>query len=398
MIDFTFTEEQELLRDSVRRFAEREIAPRIPEMVEKRRIPSAIMEGLSKLNLLGMTVPEEYGGMGADAVTTAVAVEEIARVDPTASIPVMFLVDNAWSYLLSKFGSDTIRKEILPKVASGKILTGIASTEPNFGSDIGSMTTVAQKKGSQYVLNGEKAYISLVKDIKEMGGGYVTVAKTDKSKGTSGVSLFYVPHSDEFMEITPLEEMGREGSTWGSFMMKDYSIPEEYRLGPENGGFKLVHLGFEFARALIAVISAASANSCLENGMEYMKTRKAFGQPVGKFQGLQFQLADHVARMEAARTLGYKALWMYDREQKEGKVSRFEVSKEVAIAKLLSTVWAFDAINDALQWHGAYGYTKYNHQELALRAIRSFQLAEGSREVMKTIIAREALGKEFMKS
>ena len=398
MIDFTFTEEQDLLRDSVRRFAQKEIAPRITEMIEKRRIPSAIMEGLAKLNLLGMTVPEEYGGMGADAVTTGIAVEEIARADPTASIPVMFLVDNAWSYLLSKFGSETLKESILPKVASGKILTGIASTEPNFGSDIGSMTTVAEKKGSNYVINGEKAYISLVKDIKEMGGGYVTVAKTDRTKGTSGVSLFYVPHSDEHIEITPLEEMGREGSTWGSINIKDYSVPEDYMLGKENGGFKLVHLGFEFARALIAVISSASATTCLENGMEYMKTRKAFGQPIGKFQGLQFQLADHVARMEAARTLGYKALWMYDMEQKEGKFSRFEVSKEVAIAKLLSTVWAFDAINDALQWHGAYGYTKYNPQELALRGIRSFQLAEGSREVMKTIIAREALGKEFMKS
>ncbi len=398
MIDFTFTEEQDLLRDSVRRFAEKEIAPRIPQMIEKRRIPSAIMEGLKNLNLLGMTVPEQYGGMGADAVTTGIAVEEIARVDPTASIPVMFLVDNAWSYLLSRFASDRLKEEVLPKVAAGKILTGIASTEPNFGSDIGSMTTVAVKKGNQYVINGEKAYISLVKDIKEMGGGYVTVAKTDRSKGTSGVSLFYVPHSDEHIEITPLEEMGREGSTWGSINIKDYSVPEEYMLGKENGGFKLVHLGFEFARALIAVISAASATTALENGMEYMKTRKAFGQPIGKFQGLQFQLADHVARMEAARTLGYKALWMYDMEQKEGKFSRFDVSKEVAIAKLLSTVWAFDAINDALQWHGAYGYTKYNPQELALRGIRSFQLAEGSREVMKTIIAREALGKEFMKS
>lgn len=398
MIDFTFSEEQDILRDSIRRFAEREIAPRVPEMVSKRRIPAEIMEGLRKLNVLGMTVPEEYGGMGADAVTTGIVVEEIARADPTASIPVMFLVDNAWSYLLGRFATDSLKEEILPKVASGKMLTGIASTEPNFGSDIGSMTTTADLKDGKYILNGEKSYISLVKDIKEMGGGYVTVAKTARTKGTSGVSLFYVPHSDEHLEITPLEEMGREGSTWGSLRINDYPIPKEYLLGKENGGFKIVHLGFEFARALIAVISASSANACLANGMEYMKTRKAFGQAIGKFQGLQFQLADHVARMEAARTLGYKALWMYDLEQREGKFSRFDVSKEVAIAKLLSTVWAFDAINDALQWHGAYGYTKYNPQELALRAIRSFQLAEGSREVMKTIIAREALGKEFMKS
>ena len=398
MLDFTFSEEQEILRDSVRGFAKKEIAPRLPEMIQKKRIPKEIMDGLRKLNLLGMTVPEKYGGMGADAVTTGIAVEEIARVDPTASIPVMFLVDNAWSYLLGRFGTEELKEQILPQVAAGRILTGIASTEPNFGSDIGSMTTVAEKKGTNYIINGEKAYISLVQDIKEMGGGYVTVAKTDRTRGTSGVSLFYVPHSDEYLELTPLEEMGREGSTWGSIRIKDFAVPEKYLLGKVNGGFKIVHLGFEFARALIAVISAASATTALENGMDYMKERKAFGQPIGKFQGLQFQLADHVARMEAARTLGYKALWMYDMEQKHGKFSRFEVSKEVAIAKLLSTVWAFDAINDALQWHGAYGYTKYNPQELALRGIRSFQLAEGSREVMKTIIAREALGKEFMKS
>lgn len=398
MMDFTFSEEQEILRDSVRRFAEKEIAPRIPGMIEKRRIPKEIMDGMRKQNLLGMTVPEKYGGMGADAVTTGIAVEEIARVDPTASIPVMFLVDNSWSYLLSRFATDELKEEILPQVAAGKLLTGIASTEPNFGSDIGSMTTVAEKKGPNYIINGEKAYISLVKDIREMGGGYVTVAKTDKTKSTSGVSLFYVPHSDEHLELTPLEEMGREGSTWGSIRINDYPVPEKNLLGTLNGGFKIVHLGFEFARALIAVISAASATTALENGMEYMRERKAFGQAIGKFQGLQFQLADHVARIEAARTLGYKALWMYDMEQKEGKFSRFEVSKEVAIAKLLSTVWAFDAINDSLQWHGAYGYTKYNPQELALRGIRSFQLAEGSREVMKTIIARESLGKEFMKS
>lgn len=387
-----------MLRDSVRKFAEKEIAPRLPEMIEKRRIPKEIMHGLKTQNLLGMTVPVNYGGLGADAVTTGIAVEEIARVDPTCSIPVMFLVNNSWSYLVSRFGTPELRDEVLPRIAAGEILTGIASTEPNYGSDIGSMTTTAEKTSGGYVLNGEKAYISLVKDIKEMGGGYVTVAKTDRSKGTSGVSLFYVPYNEKKMEITPLEEMGREGSTWGSLRMNDYEIPEKYLMGNLNEGFKIVHLGFEFARALIAVISASAANTALENGIEYMKTRKAFGQSIGKFQGLQFQLADHVARMEAARTLGYKALWMYDQEQKEGKFSRFDVSKEVAIAKLLSTVWAFDAINDALQWHGAYGYTKYNPQELALRGVRSFQLAEGSREVMKTIIAREALGREFMKS
>ena len=167
-------------------------------------------------------------------------------------------------------------------------------------------------------------------------------------------------------------------------------------LGPENKGFKLIHEGFEFARAMISVISAGAAAKSIENGVNYMKTRKAFGQPIGKNQGLQFQLADNVARIDAARILGYQALWTYDQEQKFGKFTRFEVSKKVAEAKLLSTTWAFDAINDALQWQGAFGYSKDCPEEWALRGIRSFFLAEGSREIMKHIIARESLGKDFL--
>ncbi len=133
----------------------------------------------------------------------------------------------------------------------------------------------------------------------------------------------------------------------------------------------------------------------LDDGMDYIKERKAFGTTVGKFQGIQFQLAEDVAKMEAALTMGYRALWMYGEEQAERRFNRFQVTREVAIAKLLSTVWAFDAINDSLQWHGAYGYSKNNLQEVALRAVRSFQLAEGSREVMKMIIARESLGHDY---
>ena len=396
-MDFNFSEEQEILRATVREFAQREIAPRIPEMIQKRRIPHEIIAGMKRLNLLGMTVPEIYGGMGADAVTTAIVAEEIAAADPTVSIPVMFLVHNAWSYLLAKYANRELAAEILPSVARGDKLTGIASTEPNFGSDLGSMTTVAVKSGSGYTINGEKSFISLVRDIRELGGGYVTVAKTDPGKGTAGVTLFYLPDNEKSIEITSLEEMGREGSTWGALRFKNYVTESRNVLGKVNEGFKIVHEGFEFARALISVISVSTAMTCLNNGIEYMKSRKAFGQPIGKFQGLQFQLADHMARMEAARTVGYKALWMYDQEQKHGSFSRFQISKQVATAKLLSTVWAFDAINDALQWHGAYGYTRYNPQELALRGIRSFQLAEGSREIMKMIIARESLGRDFFK-
>jgi len=397
MLDFSFSEEQNILRDSVREFATKEIAPKVQEMVSTRRIPSTIISGMRKLGILGMTVPEKYNGMGADAVTTGIVAEEIARQDVTAAVSVLFLVDNAWSYLLAKYANDTLKEEVMEHIAKGNILTGIASTEPGAGSDLGSMKTQAIRRGDSYVINGEKSYISLVKDIRDLGGGYITVAKTNPEKGTAGISLFYTPDRESDMEISSLEEMGREGSTWGSIRFVNYSVPLMNLIGDVDGGFKIVHEGFEFARGLIALISSSIAQHCLDNATSYVKERTAFGKPIGKFQGIQFGLADHVARMEAARNIGYKALWMYDQEQKFGKFSRFDVSKEIAIAKLLSTIWSFDAINDALQWHGAYGYTKFNPQELALRSVRSFMLAEGSREIMKTIIARETLGKDFMK-
>ncbi len=395
-MDFSFSEDQENLRSSVREFAKREIAPKIREMIKTRKIPDEIFKGLARMNLMGMTASEEYGGLGADAMTTGIVAEEIAKADPTMSIPVLFLVDNAWTNLINKYGTNELKSEILPDVAKGKSIVGIASTEPNFGSDIGSMTTVAKKNGSKYVLEGEKAFISLIRDIKERSGGFVTVAKTDPSKGTGGVSLFYLPYSDR-LDISYTEEMGREGSSWGSFRFSGIELTAKHLLGKENGGFKIIHEGFEFARGIIAVISAGAALSSINNGVEYMKSRKAFGSEIAKFQGLQFQVADDVAKMEAALMMGYKALWTYDQEQKYGRFTRFHVSKQIAVAKLISTTWAFDAISDALQWQGAFGYSKDCPEEWALRGVRSFQLAEGSREIMKMIIARETIGKEYIK-
>ena len=238
-MDFSFSEDQENLRSSVRQFAKREIAPKIREMIKTRKIPDEIFKGLARMNLMGMTASEEYGGLGADAMTTGIVAEEIAKADPTMSIPVLFLVDNAWTNLINKYGTNELKSEILPDVAKGKSIVGIASTEPNFGSDIGSMTTVAKKNGSKYVLEGEKAFISLIRDIKERSGGFVTVAKTDTSKGTGGVSLFYLPYSDR-LDISYTEEMGREGSSWGSFRFSGIELTAKHLLGKENGGFKII--------------------------------------------------------------------------------------------------------------------------------------------------------------
>ncbi len=395
-MDFNFSEDQNILRETVRKFAESVISPKINEMRKERRIPESVYEGMAKLGILGMTVPEKYGGMGADALTTGIVAGEIGRADPTASIPVLFLVDNAWSYLLSKYGKPDVVSDVLKDVAKGKKLVGIASTEAGHGSDVAGIETVAVKKGNEYVVNGEKSYISLVRDIKERTGGYVTVVKTDKTAGSRGISLLYVPYSDD-IEISYLEEMGREGSSWGTLRFNDLHVPSENIIGYENKGFNIVHEGFEFARGLISVISASAALKSIENGINYMKQRKAFGKEIATYEGLQFQVADDVAKMEAALSFAYRALWIYDQEQRNGKFDRFYVSKNIAMAKLTCTTWAFDAINDALQWQGAFGYSKDCPEEWALRGIRSFQLAEGSREIMKMIIARESIGKEYIR-
>ncbi len=395
-MDFDFSEDQNILRETVRKFAESVISPKINEMRKERRIPNSAYEGMAKLGILGMTAPEKYGGMGADALTTGIVAGEIGRADPTASIPVLFLVDNAWSYLLSKYGKPDVVSDVLKDVTNGKKIVGIASTEAGHGSDVVGIDTVAVKKGNEYIVNGEKSYISLVRDIKERTGGYVTVVKTDKNAGSRGLSLLYVPYSDD-IEISYLEEMGREGSSWGTLRFNDLHVPSENIIGQENRGFNIVHEGFEFARGLISVISASAALKSIENGINYMKQRKAFGKEIATFEGLQFQVADDVAKMEAALSFAYRALWIYDQEQRNGKFDRFYVSKNIAMAKLTCTTWAFDAINDALQWQGAFGYSKDCPEEWALRGIRSFQLAEGSREIMKMIIARESIGKEYMR-
>jgi acyl-CoA dehydrogenase len=182
----------------------------------------------------------------------------------------------------------------------------------------------------------------------------------------------------------------------GGFLMKDVRIPAENLLGEENKGFYYAMEGFDYARAIIAAVCTGAAMAALEAGMEYIKQRRAFTQPIGRFEGVQFKLAEDYARVDAARLLAYRGLWLFEKSQHDSNMSRFVVSKAIAEAKMIAPVFAFEAINDALQWFGAYGYTLDCPLEMGLRGVRSYMLAEGSTEVMKIIVARELLGKDFI--
>jgi acyl-CoA dehydrogenase len=396
MVDYKFSEEQELFRESIKEFCASEIAPKTEKLEGARKMPKDIIKALADFELLGMVIDPEYGGLGTDVVTAGIAVEELVKADMSCSIPVLFLVETSWGHTLDKYGTEEAKKEILPKMIKGEQFVGIATTESDIGSDLGSMKTKISKKGNKYVVNGEKMYISGVAEAMEYGGGHVTLAKMTPDLGTRGMCMFYLPLKDT-KGITPtyVEDIGREAISCGGFNIENVEIPKHYLIGEENKGFYIVHEGYELARGLIALVCAGAASKALENGMAYIKERKAFGRPIGKYEGIQFKLAEHYVKIQALRELAYKALWTYDREL-QGKASRFEVSMAIAMAKSVAPFWAVDAISEVMQWQGAFGYTLECEDQKAWRGVRSFTLAEGSSEIMKLIIARELLGKEFL--
>lgn len=400
MRDFESNNEQQLIKNTIREFGREAIWPIVRKIDNDGKIPADILKSLAELNLLGMTISPDYGGIEADPVTVGIVVEELAKADISCAIPTFFLVQAAWGYILEKFGNDSVKEKILPLVTQGKAFLGIAATEPDIGSDLGNMKTTAKKSGENYQLTGEKMFISGIREIMEQmpaGGGYVMLAKTEPDRGTRGISMFYIPiKNTPGIATTLLDDWGRRGISTGGFSMEDVCIPQEYLLGTENRGFYQAMEGFDFARAIISIVCCGAAMSALEHAMEYLKMRRAFGQPIGRFEGIQLKLAEHWAKLDALRLLGYKALWLYSMEQKEKKVSRFEVTKHCAEAKLLAPPFAFEAINDAIQWFGAFGYTVECPLDLALKGVRSYYWAEGTLEIMKIIVARELLGKDFV--
>lgn len=399
-MDFTFTKEQEMIRRDVREFGEFEIEPYMEEIEEKGAIPNEIIKEMAEIGILCMSVDSKYGGIDADPVTVGIVAEELARADISCAIPTFFLVEAAWGSILDRYGTEEAKQAILPDAAKGEAFIGIAATEPDVGSDLANMITVAKKTENGYKLNGAKMFISGIKEVMNQlpkGGGYVTLAKTEPKKGARGVSLFYLPLSKaEGVSPTTFEDWGRKGISSGGFMLSDVSIPKEYLIGQENRGFYTAMEGFDYARTIIAVVCCGASMKSLEIAMEYIKERTAFGTPIGKYEAIQMKLAEHWSKIRAARHLAYEALWTLGREIKNQGAKRFETSMKCAQAKLLAPQFAFEAINDAIQWFGAFGYTTGCDLHIALKAVRSYYWAEGSREIMALIVARELLGKDFV--
>lgn len=392
MEDWFFTEEQNMFRESLREYLQNLITPEVVEhMEEKREIPREVIKGMAEFELFCPCTPEEYGGPGFDMVTCGIVGEELSRVDPTGSTCVYYLVPASWSRSLIYYGTEEAKQELLPKMVTGELFCGIATTEADTGSDLGNMITTIKPTDDGYVVNGAKNYISGVREASTYGGGHITLARQDMDKGVRGCTLFYLPLTEEGIDVSLDREMGREGMSTGGFNIDNVKIPKHYMIGEENKGFYIVHEGYEAARGIIACICAGAGLKALENATAYIKERKAFNQPLAKFQGIQFPLAEHYSKLMMVRDWSYKALRLMDQE-KEGKAGRMEVSQTIAMCKLWAPIWSFEAINWAMQVQGAYGYSLECTEQKALRAIRSFGWAEGTSEIMRLIIAREILG------
>lgn len=399
-LDFSFSDEHESFRRKTREFCEKRLKPRVKEIETRGSIPIDVIQGMADLGLLGMTVSPEFGGSGADPILAGIAGEEIARADISCATAVFFLVQATWGQVLDRYGKPELKETVLPKITKGKAFLGIASTEPHAGSDIAAIKTTAMKEGTDYVVNGKKMYISGVREAAETleeGGGFLTLVKTAPNLGSKGLSFLYIPiRNRNDVSVTYVDEWGRRGISFGGFSLTNARVPGISLVGEENRGFYIAMQGFDLARAMISVVCCGAAASALEQGIEYIKRRRAFGQPIARYEGIQFKLAENYAKMEAIRLLGYKALWMLGKEQKDKDASRFETTRVVAEAKMLAPAMAFEAMNDIIQWYGAFGYTTECPIALGLKGVRSYLWAEGSNEIMKIIVARELLGKEYV--
>jgi len=370
-------------------------------MDSKGEIPHEILKSMADMGLLIMTAPQEHGGTGADWVTACIAAEELGYADVSIALPVLWLVESSWGFVVDRYCSEEVREAVIRKAIKGNAFIGIASTESGGGSDVAAFKSTARKEGNNWVLNGEKMYISGTEEAKKLGGGYFVIARTSPAPSDAshrGMTGFYLPMDLHGVEINKrFDDMGRMAISTGGFMMKDVKIPDSYRIGEIGKGFYLTMEGFDNARILIAAVCVGAARRALDVGIDYIKERKAFGRPIGKFEGIQFELADDWAQLEALRSLVYRTAWMNDKKYKEGKFSSLDVSRMIAACKLIAPHFAFDVYKHAMIWLGAYGYTKECPLEMGLRGIMSYCVgAEGATNIQRIVIARELLGKEYI--
>ena len=380
-MNFEPTEDQKRIRDAVREFAQTEIAPGVAEREKQGRFPREIIRKLGEMGMLGMMVPEEYGGSGSDALSYIFAIEELAQV--CASIAVIVSVSNSVAcYPIWKFGSETQKQTILRELASGSALGAYALTEPQSGSDAANQKTRAVKDGSGYVLTGSKAWITNAGEAK----WYVVMAMTDPSAGSRGITSFLVSAEDKGLRIGADEEkMGLRASRTAGIFLEEVRVPAERRLGGEGDGFTIAMTTLDHSRISIAAQGIGIAQAAYDASVGYAQTRETFGRKLAEHEAIAFQIADMRVQLDAARLLTYRAALLS--ESPGG--ARF--SKESSMAKVYASEMANQVAARAVQIFGGYGYSREYAVERLYRDARVTTIYEGTSEIQRIVISKNVL-------
>jgi acyl-CoA dehydrogenase len=391
--------EQELFKRMIREFCEKHVEPRSREIDDKEAgIPDEIVEGLADLGVFGIVIPEEYGGSapeGEEMTYANIAVQELGRAEMSMALPVYVLLCLGWGFLISKYGTDQLKEEVLPSVAAGKYFTGIATTEPAGGSDIANIQTSGVHQDGKFIVNGEKAYISgVLESTEQRDGGHITLIRTDPDAGHKGFTFIFIPAQLPGISYSVYEDIGRMALSTGGFVYKDVEVSDHYVLGEVNRGFYLNMEGFNLARILVSAACVGMTERALEISRDYVSQRVLFGRPLAKFEGISFEIAEDHARLEQLKLYLQYTAWAADTLYKEpGSMTHRELSRIVSICKMTAPTLGAQIAQRCMTHLGAFSYTKECPLGRGLRGIMSYVVgAEGGYHIQKLIIAREYIG------
>lgn len=380
MMNFSLTEEQEAVRKMVRTFVDREINPYIQQWDASGHFETSILKRLAELDLMGVCIPERYGGTGMDYNTLAIVCEELERGD-TAFRTAVSVHTGLNSMTVLTWGNEFQKEKYLIPQSRGQKVGAFGLTEPNAGSDVAAIRTTARRDGDSYILNGSKTWISLC----DVADHFLIFAKTDPDEGHRGISCFIVERTFPGVTTKAIKgKLGIRAGNTGEVFLEDVRVPAENRLGEEGEGFKIAMSALDNGRFTVAAGACGLINACLEASLKYCHERKTFGKEIGKHQLVQQMIAKMAANLEISRLLVYRAGWLKNLGKRN--------TRETSLAKWIACDAAFEAANDAVQIHGAYGYSNEYPVERYLRNAKAPVIYEGTREIHTIMQAEYALG------
>lgn len=376
---FELTEEQRMIREAARDFAQQELRPGVIERDEQQRFPTEQVKKLGELGFLGMMVDPKYNGAGMDAVSYVLVMEELSKIDASTSV-VVSVNNSLVCHGLEAYGTEEQKEKYLKPLAAGANIGAFCLSEPEAGSDATSQRTTAEDRGDHYVLNGTKNWIT----NGNTASTYLVIAQTDPQKGHHGINALIVEKGTAGFTIGPKEnKLGIRGSDTHSLLFDDVKVPKANRIGEDGFGFKFAMKTLEGGRIGIAAQAVGIASGAFELARDYAKERQTFGKPIANHQAIQFKLADMATQIEAARLLCLKAAWLKDHGQ--------PYAQAASMAKLYASEVAMKTTVEAVQIHGGYGYVKEYHVERLMRDAKITQIYEGTSEIQRMVIARELL-------